>query len=197
MLVLATQAMALEAFPGAEGFGREAQGGRGGRIIEVVNLNDSGPGSLRSCVAETGPRNCIFRVAGVIRLKQSLLIDGASAGNLSILGQTAPGQGITITASPDSDSSLRTPLVIRNTHDVIVRHLRLRPQAPNSVANVDALTVEGSRRVYIDHVSGSWATDENFNTYAQTSELTVAYSIFGEGLRRHSKCALLGISASG
>ena len=63
--------------------------------------------------------------------------------------------------------------------------------------NVDALTVENSQRVYVDHVSGSWATDENFNAYGQTTELTVAYSIFGEGLRKHSKCALLGSDPTG
>ncbi|WP_224003338.1 hypothetical protein [Aureimonas sp. SA4125] len=145
---------------------------------------------------ETGPRSCIFRVAGVIVLERALLVDGPAAANLSILGQTAPGGGITLTVSPDSENLYRTPLVIRRTSDVVVRHLRLRSRFANSVRNVDAVTVEASRRVYLDHVSGSWATDENFNTHGQTSELTVAYSIFGEGLRKHSKCALIGSDPS-
>lgn len=193
----AVEARELDAFPGAAGYGRGAQGGRGGRIVEVVNLADSGPGSLRACVLQTGPRNCTFRVSGVIVLQQSLLVQGMDAGNLSILGQTAPGDGITLTVEPESKSRYRTTLVVKNTHDVIVRNIRLRSQAPATVANVDAVTVEGSQRVYIDHVSGSWATDENISTHAQTSDLTIAYSIFGEGLRKHSKCALLGSDPMG
>lgn len=197
LVLLTGPAAAIEAFPGAEGYGREAQGGRGGRIIEVTNLDDAGPGSLRACILETGPRNCVFRVAGVITLHGSLMVDGETAGDLSILGQTAPGDGITLTVSPDSLGKARTPLILLRTHDVLVRHLRFRPQFPNTVRNVDTITVETSTRVYLDHVSGSWATDENFNAYGQTSDLTVAYSIFGEGVLRHSKCALLGSDPRG
>jgi len=191
-LVVCAHGAELDSFPGAEGYGRAAQGGRGGRIIEVNQLGDAGAGSLRACVMAEGPRNCIFKVSGTIVLKHALLVDGEKSAGLSILGQTAPGSGITITVEADSKSFMRTPLILRNTHDVIVRHLRLRSQVPNSVANVDAITVENSRRVYVDHVSGAWATDENFNAETDTTDLTVAYSIFGEGLRRHSKCALLG-----
>jgi hypothetical protein len=60
------------------------------------------------------------------------------------------------------------------------------------VKNIDALTIESSKRVYVDHVSGSWATDENFNSHANATDLTIAHSLFGEGLNKHSKCALLG-----
>ncbi|WP_416357615.1 pectate lyase family protein [Aureimonas phyllosphaerae] len=186
----------VSAFPGAEGFGRLSQGGRNGRIVEVVQLGDSGPGSLRACLLETGPRNCVFRVSGTIVLDQSLVVQGEAAGQLSILGQTAPGEGITITTRPDAEGFRRTPLILRSTHDVLLRHLRLRPQFPNTVKNVDALTVENSRRIYVDHVSGSWATDENINLEGATSDVTIAHSVFAEGLRPHSKCALLG-SGSG
>lgn len=191
------EAAAIEAFPGAVGYGKETQGGRYGRIITVDNLNDAGPGSLRACVEATGPRNCVFRVSGTIYLKQSLIAFGPGAAQLSILGQTAPGGGITLTTDPAIDTWKMTPLVAKNTSDVIIRHLRSRPQIDNSVPNVDTVTVENSVRVYIDHFSGSWSTDENFNTHSQATDLTVAYSVWGEGLRNHSKCALIGSDPSG
>ncbi|MCV9999541.1 hypothetical protein OE766_14955 [Pararhizobium sp. YC-54] len=185
-----------DAFPGAEGYGRTAQGGRGGAIIEVTNLKDAGTGSLRACVDAKGPRNCIFRVSGVIRLKSSLVVQSESSF-LSILGQTAPGGGIVLTIEEPNTKKWNTPLIVKSTHDVVIRHLKIRPQLPNSVENVDALTVEGSDRVYVDHVSGSWATDENINAHADTTDLTIANSIFAEGLNKHSKCTLLGSDPHG
>lgn len=179
------------AFPGAEGYGRTAQGGRGGAILEVTNLEDAGPGSLRACVDAKGPRNCIFRVSGVIHLKSTLLVR-EEGSFLSILGQTAPGGGIVLTIEEPNAKKWNTPLIVKNAHDVVIRHLKIRPQLPNSVKNVDALTVENSARVYVDHVSGAWATDENINAHSDTTDLTIANSIFAEGLNKHSKCTLLG-----
>lgn len=180
-----------DAFPGAEGFGRTAQGGRGGAIIEVTNVDDAGAGSLRACVDAKGPRNCVFRVSGVIQLKSSLTVRKDNAF-LSILGQTAPGGGIVLSTDEPNAEKRDTPLLVKNTHDVVIRHLRIRPRLPNSVNNVDALTVEDSTAVYVDHVSTSWATDENINAHSDTTNLTIANSIFAEGLNKHSKCTLLG-----
>lgn len=182
---------ALDAFPGAAGHGSQTQGGRGGRILFVTNLEDSGPGSFRACVETTDKRNCIFRVGGTIKLKTPIGVH-AENSNLSILGQTAPGGGIVITIDPQNTGWIKTPFYIRGAHDVIVRHLRVRLQYPSSVKNADAFTIENSRRVYIDHVSGSWSTDEGISTYEDATDLTVGYSIFAEGLMPHSKCALLG-----
>ncbi|HEV7307812.1 hypothetical protein [Ensifer sp.] len=179
------------AFPGAEGHGKMAQGGRGGRIIEVTSLEDSGPGTLRECIEAAGARNCIFRVAGVINLKSSLVI-GKDNHSVSILGQTAPGGGILLTIDQENEDLRHTPLVAKETHDVIVRHLRIRPRLPNSVKNVHAAVIENSQRVYFDHTSMSWATDENVSTYSNTTDITIANSIFAEGLIKHSKCTLLG-----
>ncbi|MCF3641808.1 hypothetical protein LXM94_17690 [Rhizobium sp. TRM95111] len=179
------------AFPGAQGHGKYSQGGRYGRILYVDNLEDRGSGSLRACVEDTGPRNCVFRVSGVIRLASSLMI-GNENGMLSVLGQTAPGSGITLTIETPNSAKLHTPFIVKKTTDVIVRHIRSRPRLPNTVKNIDAFTIEDSERVYVDHVSGSWATDENVNTHANSTNVTIAYSIFGEGQNKHSKCALLG-----
>jgi len=187
---------ALESFPGAEGHGKDAQGGRGGEIIFVTNLADSGAGSLRACVEATGPRNCVFRVNGTIKLTTPLGIRSEN-GRVSILGQTAPGDGITLTISPNNPSHIKTPLYARGTEDVILRHVRVRLQYPNSTGNADALTIEDSRRVYVDHFSGTWATDEVVSTHSNATALTIANSIFAEGLQPHSKCALLGSDPTG
>ncbi len=179
------------AFPGAQGFGKYSQGGRGGAIVAVSNLEDHGPGSLRACAEAQGPRNCIFEVGGTIVLKTPIMVTKQNAF-LSILGQTAPGGGILLTIKEENKVNKHTPLIIKGSHDVIIRHIRLRPVLPTSVKNIDALTVEDSARIYVDHVSGSWATDENVNTHANSTDVTIAYSIFGEGQNKHSKCALLG-----
>ncbi|WFU91656.1 hypothetical protein QA644_26310 (plasmid) [Rhizobium sp. CC1099] len=182
---------ASEAFPGAEGYGKSAQGGRGGAIIAVTNLEDSGPGSLRACIEAAGPRNCVFQIGGTIKLKRTLIVRSDNA-LVSILGQTAPGGGIVLTIERPDKKGKNTLLGIKGTKDVIVRHIRIRPQLPNTVKNVDGLVIENSQRVYVDHVSVSWATDENISTHADATEVTIANSILAEGLNKHSKCTLLG-----
>ena len=93
----------LDAFPGASGFGKGARGGRDGRLVFVTNLEDSGPGSLRECAESKGPRNCIFRIGGIIELKTSIAVRKEN-GSLSILGQTAPGDGVLLTNSSENDA---------------------------------------------------------------------------------------------
>lgn len=186
-----TQPPHMPAFPQALGAGAATQGGRGGAIIYITNLNDSGAGSFRECMAvRTGRRICIPRVAGIIRLKSPVIID-SNHGNVSFLGQAAPGGGLLLTIDQSNTSGVKTPLVTKGTTQVIIRHLRVRLQYPSSVENADSITIENSKQVYVDHFSGSWATDENFNSFKDTNNLTVAYSMFGEGLLPHSKCALM------
>lgn len=171
---------ALPAFPGAEGYGADTPGGRGGRVIAVTNLNDDGPGSLRAALTAKGPRIIIFRVAGNILLKTRIDIKEPF---LTVAGQTAPGDGITIGITK---TTLHGPLRI-GTHDVILRHLRVRsgPTFSGSGQN-DALTiVNGSKNIIIDHCSFSWATDENVQT-ENASNLTIQWSIISEGLSRSS-----------
>ncbi|ARS28995.1 pectate lyase family protein [Sphingomonas sp. KC8] len=177
-----------QAFPGAAGYGANAIGGRGGRIIQVVNLNDSGTGSLRACIDASGPRVCIFRVTGIIRFTTERPI--IRNPYITIAGQTAPGGGILLTHS-GGDRGL-TPIVVKNTHDVIIRHVRVRMDRPGSIRGSNSgFIIENSRNVILDHVSGSWAVDENIGGYANNDNVTISWSIFAEGVPRHDKCALL------
>lgn len=176
------------AFPGASGHGAASAGGRGGRVFVVTTLADSGPGSLRACIEEAGPRTCVFRVAGLIRFTRRPPI--IRNPYITIAGQTAPAMGITLAHSGGAEGL--TPLVVKGTHDVVIRHVRIRPDvAGTQRAAQDGITIEDSRNVIIDHVSASWALDENFNGYGDNDRITVSWSIFAEGLPRHDKCALL------
>jgi len=178
------------AFPGAQGYGSMAKGGRGGEIIFVDSLADSGPGTFRACVEASMPRVCIFRVAGTIRFTGRPPV--ISNPYLTIAGQTAPGGGITLAHSGGKNGF--TPLLIKNAHDVVVRHIRVRNDrvgAPENRSAEDSITIESSRKVIIDHVSASWARDEIINGFADTDNVTISWSIFAEGVPKHDKCALL------
>lgn len=182
------------AFPGAQGHGRFARGGRDGRIIPVTTLADEGAGSLRACIEAAGPRVCIFRVAGVIRYvrERPIIVNP----NITIAGETAPGDGILITHS-GGDRAF-TPFVVKNTHDVVVRHIRVRTDLPGKQRGANsAFIIENSRNVILDHVSASWALDENVGGYGRNDTITISASIFAEGVPRHDKCALLSSDPKG
>ena len=159
------------AFPGAEGFGAFAVGGRGGDVYHVTTLADSGPGSLRHGVATaSSPRTIVFDVSGTIFLRSELVIDRPF---LTFAGQTAPGGGVTIAGFGTR---------ISGTHDVIVRFMRFRPgdiNCPNFQG--DSLSVTDSRDVMIDHVSASWSIDETLSV-TRSDRVTVQWSIIAESL---------------
>jgi pectate lyase len=179
----AAVALALPAFPGAMGYGAASIGGRGGRVIEVTNLDDSGPGSLRAAIEASGPRTVVFRIAGIITVNGSIDLRNPY---ITIAGQTAPGGGITLRGT--TDHILR----IKDTHDVIIRYLRFRNGSGDPGDN-DNINIRGSWNVIIDHVSMSWATDENVGIWRDTTTsplvhgITIQRSIFAEGLAGHSK----------
>lgn len=188
LLLTASHTQAAPAFPGADGYGRDAAGGRGGRVIAVTTLADAGPGSLRACIDAKGPRVCVFRVGGVIRFVTRRPV--IRNPYITIAGETAPGGGILLTHNGGDQAF--TPLVVKDTHNVVIRHIRVRPDRLGTDRGANgAVTVESSRDVIIDHVSGSWALDQNLTFYGFNDRVTVSWSIFSEGIPRHDKCALL------
>lgn len=169
----------LPAFPGAEGFGANVHGGRGGKVIFVENLNDSGPGSLRAALETRGPRYILFRVSGIIELEKPLELRRPYC---TIAGQTAPGDGICL---KNYDFAIRT-------NEVIVRHVRFRPGDEPAAAlkelgrnfEPDALTIgRPARDVIIDHCSASWSTDECLTVSGEgITNVTVQWCIISESL---------------
>ncbi|MBN2129267.1 MAG: DUF1080 domain-containing protein, partial [Sedimentisphaerales bacterium] len=153
----------IPAFPGADGFGADTTGGRGGKVLFVENLEDYRPamdkpvaGSLRAACSARGPRILVFRIAGTIALKAPLVLTDPY---ITIAGQTAPGGGV----------CLRRHGMIVQTHDVIIRHVRFRPGdefgreqlTQGEHVSYDALLFSsGSRNAIVDHCSTSWGTDE-------------------------------------
>lgn len=163
------------AFPGAEGAGRFALGGRGGRVLRVTHLGDSGPGSLRAAVEAEGPRTVVFDIGGTIRLASPLII---RRSRITIAGQTAPGGGITLRDQP---------LVIA-ADDVLVRHLRSR-LGDESGVEADAVSITRGRRIILDHISASWSVDETLSVGSRYDppergiyDVTVQWSLIAESL---------------
>ena len=198
------------AFPGAVGPAAHTPGGRGGRIIRVTSLEAAGPGTLREAIDAKGPRIVVFEVAGVIDLHRSVL--DIREPFLTIAGQTAPSPGITI---------IRGGIDLK-THDVILRHFRVRTgadgQPRRSGWEADAFSTVGASNVIIDHNSFSWAIDENMsasgprftgNTVAEwragtSHNITFSNNLAAEGLANsshpkgeHSKGSLIHDNATG
>jgi hypothetical protein len=157
----------LPSFPGAEGYGSKTRGGRGGRVIAVTSLNDSGPGSLRAAVEAEGPRIVVFRVSGTIRLNSPLTIRHPY---ITIAGQTAPGDGITV-----RDQELQI-----SADEVIIRYIRVRV-GDESRTNADAIAGRYNKNIILDHVSASWGTDEVLSLY-HNSYVTIQHSIISEAI---------------
>lgn len=159
------------AFPTAEGYGRFARGGRGGRIVEVTNLNDSGEGSLRQALeVETGPRIVVFRVGGVIELKSRICIPD-TGGDVYVAGQTAPGDGITL---------INYDFGAMGSEDVIIRDIRTRVGDMNG-KSTGGMGMSSCNNSIVDHCSISWATDEGFSSRS-AQNLTFQWNIIGESL---------------
>ena len=192
------------AFPGAQGWAAHTPGGRGGKILRVTTLAASGPGSFAEAIAMPGPRIVVFEVGGVIDLGMKEL--RITEPFLTIAGQTAPQPGITF---------IKGGLTIA-THDVVIRHVRMRPGdggMPTFSGDIDAITtVRGARDVIVDHCSLTWATDENLSASstrfhgedekawmdAASRRITYSNNIIAEGLANathrkgeHSKGTLI------
>jgi pectate lyase len=175
-------AAALAAFPGCEGFGCDTPGGRGGKVIHVTNLNDAGDGSLRAALSAKGPRIVVFDTGGTITLRSSLRIQSPF---VTVAGQTAPGGGIQLKLEPTQNSGL----IDINTHDVVIRGMKLRQGAHAAVDAAIPLEATGANNVVIDHNSIYWATDENVTLYKSAKNVTVSWNIIAEGLSRSTHYA--------
>jgi pectate lyase len=164
----------VPAFPGAEGAGKYARGGRGGDVYHVTSLKDSGPGSLREALMTAqGGRTIVFDVAGTIQLKTRLRVE--KKANITIAGQTAPGKGITIRD---------WPLQIYDCRDVVVRYLRVRLGDENKPkGGEDVMTVDRNQNLVLDHLSLSWGIDGN-SDYRGNSNMTLQWLIYSEALNR-------------
>lgn len=154
------------AFPGAEGYGRYAVGGRGGKVVEVTNLNDDGPGSLRDAInREIGPRTIVFNVSGNIKLESRLVVNQPY---ITIAGQTAPGEGITIS---------RAPIGLTGNEGVI-RFLKVRIGGGRTY---DGMGLTGANFSIIDHCSISWTIDESFSSRG-AHHITLQRTLISEAL---------------
>ncbi len=198
------QAAPALAFPGAQGWAAHTPGGRGGKIIRVTNLNASGAGSLREAIEIQGPRTIVFEVAGAIDLgREDIEIKEPF---LTIAGQTAPSPGVTL---------IRGGVNIR-THDIVIRHIRVRvgdAEQPKFSWETDAMgTVGAAYDVIVDHCSLEWALDENLSASGKrfvgktpdewrsnvSHRITFSNNIIAEGLANathpkgeHSKGSLI------
>ncbi len=214
------QTSSLPVFPGAVGFGTTTVAGSGrgtspasAKIIKVTNLNDSGTGSLRACLTATGPRTCVFEVAGYINLLTRITI---KSPNVSVFGQTAPYPGIQV----------RDGSIVVQADDVLIQHIASRPGDRNlptdggngiRAGDRDGFGVWGVsssdpvERVVLDHVSVTWGMDESISTYTGVNgtsdgttpirNFTISNSLIAEGLNnsnhgdtegKHSMFSLLG-----
>lgn len=169
------------AFPGAEGWGRFATGGRYGTVYHVTNLNDSGTGSLRDAVSQPN-RIVVFDVCGVINIKSRI----SFSANLYVAGQTAPGEGVIVYGDGVSFSS---------ADNIIVRHMKFR-MGKNGTADKDAAGIANGTNMIFDHCSFAWGLDETFsinwdNKRTAPSDITIQYCVVGQGLLTHSAGGLI------
>ncbi|MDG5493668.1 hypothetical protein [Niveispirillum sp. BGYR6] len=172
----------IPAFPGAEGAGAYAVGGRAGAVHIVSNLEDAGPGSLRAAVEATGARMVVFAISGTIHLKKPLKIHNDF---ITIAGQSAPGDGITLADQP---------LIIAANH-VAMRYLRVR-LGDLSRTEDDAVSVTDGQYIILDHISASWSVDETLSVSQKwkpdmkgLDHVTVQWCLISESLNKsvHSK----------
>ena len=172
------------AFPGAEGYGRFALGGRGGQVLFVTNLKDKGPGSLRAAIEAQVPRIVVFKISGTIELQSELRIIHP---RITIAGQTAPGDGICLK---------KYPLII-SANDAVIRFMRVR-LGDEAGKLMDGIDIANAENVIVDHCSVSWTLDEAVNTYHGTKNITVQWCLISESLhdsplqKGHGYAASLG-----
>ena len=186
----------IPAFPGCQGFGCETPGGRGGIVVVVTNLNDSGPGSLREALMMTEPRIIVFKVSGTIYLNSPLWL-GEPNSYVTVAGETAPGDGIAIAPVAGAEAWLGTGGIQYegegrfpgggDFHDGVFRYLRFRSgRGGTSTSDQYRFSISlwgGTYRVVVDHNSFTWSNDQIVNQGwgGNTRDITWSWNIIGEG----------------
>lgn len=173
------------AFPGAEGYGAYAKGGRGGKVLFVTNLNDSGPGSLREALETKGPRTVIFRVGGIIETKGLTVREPY----ITIAGQTAPGDGICIKKAESDGPAIE----LSGTHDVVIRFLRFRAGNNTGQFRAESFRASDSDNFIVDHCSTSWGNPQTLHTGGSIDRFTVQWCIIAEGNNRQRHAFATGV----
>jgi hypothetical protein len=217
-ITVVTQALA--AFPGAEGYGTETDHGRGGIVVKVTNLNDSGAGSLRAALNTEQARIVIFTVSGTIELDDPIIM-GQEHSDCGVFGETAPGDGICVRASAtmegngNSELIRISPLQVPDDtnldgpcHDVLFRHMRFRHGARNrgTLRNNDVFNIyHGSYNIVLDHCSFTWSSDETIGiaafSYVSSDDpffvrdVTISHCIIGEADQTHNTGVILSSGA--
>lgn len=166
----------LPAFPGAEGFGALATGGRGGEVVHVTTLNDAGPGSFREAVSKPN-RIVVFDVGGVIKMASNIDL----SNNLTILGQTAPGEGLCLYGRSVS---------MTGRSNIIIRYLRLR-QGMAGDRGKKVLGMDNTSDVIVDHCSIEWGRWDDLGITVSSTAITVQNCIMAEGVHPQSFGALI------
>ena len=181
----------LKAFPSAYGAGSNATGGRGGKVYYVTTTEDTGQaGSLRWALTQQGTRTVVFKVGGEFELTRGRLrLNGGFHDNLTVAGQTAPGDGVTITGDYLSMSKL---------DNVIIRYVRFRGLKNASLVNSDIITGTDCTNIIIDHCSGSWGTDEIWSFTSNDpngfiGNITIQRSVLAEADPGHNTGTLFGV----
>jgi pectate lyase len=174
------------AFPGAEGYGAYSRGGRGGKVLFVTNLSDSGPGSLREAIETKGPRTVIFRAGGLIETKGLVVREPY----LTIAGQTAPGDSICVKKTESSGDAFE----LSGTHDVIIRFLRFRAGNNTGEFRGDSFRVYDSDNFIVDHCSCSWGNPETLSASGLVDRYTVQWCMISEGNNQqtHAFATIIG-----
>lgn len=175
----------LPAFPGAEGFGYATGGGRGGEVYHVTSYELTGPGTFHDALITAGdaPRTIVFDISGEITIPQIVV---RNKSHITIAGQTAPGDGVTIRGN-----NIR----FIDSHDIVIRYLRFR--MGDLSFNDDTMYFEDCQNVIIDHSTFSWGTDEVLSIKSKNYEdpksknITVQWSVISEGLLTHSMGGLI------
>lgn len=199
-----SSSVAVPAYPGAQGSGAQTRGGRGGKVMIVSSLADSGPGTLRDCIEQSGPRTCVFAVSGTIELARTLYV---TEPFLTVAGQSAPAGGIQITNAIDASERDLASLVLISTHEVIWTHTRLRNRfrdicsdnATSECGQLFGIESSAHRKTYnviASYNSLTWNQDEGFGVWAGADSpihnVTLSMNLIAEGLESHSTGMIAG-----